>query len=62
MAIETLELSAFTPLVRLESFAGAPEAHDMSASGVSRLIAWLEAGGQAFSADDARGPQFLEHD
>src|SRR5437868_2937199 len=42
MAIDTLELAVFTSVVRLESFAGAAEAHDMSASGVSRLIARLE--------------------
>jgi DNA-binding transcriptional LysR family regulator len=42
MTIETLELAVFTSVVRLESFAGTAEAHDMSASGVSRLIARLE--------------------
>ena len=42
MAIETLELAVFTSVVRLESFAGAAEAHAMSASAVSRLIARLE--------------------
>jgi len=42
MAIETFELAVFTSVVRLESFAGAAEAHGMSASGVSRLVARLE--------------------
>ena len=42
MTIETLELAVFTSVVRLESFAGAAEAHAMSASAVSRLIARLE--------------------
>ena len=42
MAIETLELAVFTSVVRLESFAGAAEAHALSASAVSRLIARLE--------------------
>lgn len=42
MTLETSELAVFASVVRLESFAGAAEAHGMSASGVSRLIARLE--------------------
>ena len=55
MAIETLELAVFTSVVRLESFAGAAEAHALSASAVSRLIARLEEklGVRLIQRDDA---------